>query len=253
MIRGSTKASTPPQNVQRFSIGMKQLQDKVKKAKSEKKIFILTSKYEAIRYGLLMRDWLERVTDDQINLVSPGTERFKIALLLKNAPFNLVWQPRTRPVKPVDGTFPFMNSIWRQPLYDFTRKDGLNNLANDFHFNYVDNLTKLQYQRSHIISDKIIKEEFFEDFRRTAFTSFILFLNDHEDIKLLFSNTGDVNMQIIEFSLQKVELLMKIDNHDDIDMTSLFDTCAKFPKNQRATLEKIRDITSGKELSISQF
>lgn len=222
---------------------MKELQDMVQKAKVEKKIFVLTLRYEAIRQGLLMRNWLEKVMDDQIGYVN--SERLKIAMLLKKSSYNFIWQSRNRLIKPAENEKPFLNSIWRQPQFDFTRKDGLNTLAEAFHWNYVEDLTDIQYQRSYVINDRSAKEEFLEDFRCTSFTSFILFLNDHEDIRYLFSNTGEFDMECVDFSLQKVELLLKFDDHEDLDTSSLFDICAKYPKNQKATLDKIRKITSG--------
>lgn len=227
----------------KYAIGMKELQDKIKKAKSDKKIFVLTLRYEAIRQGLLMRNWLEKVMDDKIGYVN--SDRLKIAMFLKNTPYNFIWQSRWRLIKHAENEKPFLNSIMRQPQFDFTRKDGFTTLAGAFHWNYVEDFTDLQYQRSHVLNDRSSKENFLEDFRCTAFTSFILFLNDHEDIRYLFTNTGEFDMECVEFSIQKVELLLKFDDHDDLDTSSLFDVCARFPKNQRATLEKIKLITNG--------
>lgn len=224
--------------------GMKQLQDKVKKAKADKKIFVLIMRYDAIRRGLIMRDWVEKVTDDQLNQAK--SDRLSISLLLKNISPNFIFQPRWRPIKPDNDEKPFINSIWRAAQSDFTRKDGLDSIARSFHWNYVEDLTDLQYQRSHILSDRLSKDEFFDDFRCTIFTSFILFLHNHEDIRLLFSSTGEYDMDCVDFSLQKVEMMLKFHDHENIDTSSLFDVCVKFPKNQKSSLEKIKLITNGK-------
>lgn len=245
MSRRTTK--NPPINLglSKYLTGMKELEAKVKKAKLEKKIFVLTLRYEAIRQGLLNRNWLEKVADDQFGLVTPGSERLKVALLLKNAPFNFIWQSRQRLIKPLDNSKPFINSISRLNQFDFTAKDGINFLANSFHWNFIEDVTELQYQRTHVLTDKHSREDFFEDFRSTIFTSFILFLNNHEDFRLLFSKTGEYDMECLDFAMQKVDLLMKYHNHDDIDTTSLFDVCARYPKNQKLTLDKIRLIING--------
>lgn len=227
-------------------IAMKEIQLKVKKAKLAKKIFILTLRYEAIRQGLLARNWLEKVADDQLGYAIPGSERLKIAVLLKNSPFNFIWQSRYRPIKPLDNSRPFINSIWRQRQFDFTTKDGITSLANSFHWNYIEGVTDLQYQRTHILVDKNSRDVFIDDIHRTLFTSFILFLNNHEDIRLLFSKTGDTTLDCVDFAMQKVDLLLKFDDHDDVDTSSLFDVCARFPKNQKLMMEKIKLIINGK-------
>jgi hypothetical protein len=249
MIRRSTKTSprtTPRESLQEKKLtGLKELELKVKKAKKEKKIFVLTLRYEAIRQGLLNRNWIEKVADEQLGSVTPGSERLKLALLLKNSPFNFIWQSRNRVIKPLNNSKPFINSIWRQRQFDFTTKDGLTSLSNSFYWNYIENVTDLQYQRTHVLTDKISRDEFLEDFRCTIFTSFILFLDNHEDIRLLFSKAGDCDTSCIDFAIQKVDLLIKYRDHDDIDTSSLFDVCARFPKNQKVTMDKIKLIING--------
>lgn len=253
MARRSTKNTTTDylksKRESQNLIGLKELQAKVKKANLEKKVFILTLRYEAIRQGLLARNWLEKIADEQFGYVTPGSDRLKTALLLKNSPFNFIWQSRNRVIKPLDNSKPFINSIWRQRQFDFTTKDGLTSLANSFHWNYIEGVIDLQYQRTHVLSDKISRDEFFEDFGCTFFTSFILFLDNHDDIRLLFSKSGDYDMECVDFAIQKIDLLLKYKDHDDIDASSLFDVCARFPKNQKATMDKIKMITNG-QLSI---
>jgi hypothetical protein len=114
----------------------------------------------------------------------------------------------------------------------------------NFRWNHVEGLTDLSFQRSHVLLDKTAKEELYEDFRQTAITSFIMFLNDAgEDFSSLFTSDGDgVSTECLEFAIQKVELMIKTAEHEDLDTTQLFDICAKFPQNQKEFLKNIRKI-----------
>jgi hypothetical protein len=49
---------------QQQDLNMKRIEEKVRKAKAEKKIFIMMGKYEAIRKGLIDRGWLEKVLEN---------------------------------------------------------------------------------------------------------------------------------------------------------------------------------------------
>lgn len=229
------------------SFNMTDMEEKVKKAKSDKKIFMVTGGYEPLRQSLLVRGWIEKIPDDKLSLIPPTSERFILALLLKNSPFHFIWQPRSRPIKNLHNLSPFINSINRQRNFDFTTKDGITNCANNFQWYHIDGLTDLSYQRSHILIDKSAKEEFSEDFRRSAFTCFIKFLNDSgNDFRLLFTSSDDgITTDCINFAVQKIELIIKMENHEDIDTSLLFDVCAKFPKNQKESLRDIRQIING--------
>jgi tubulin monoglycylase TTLL3/8 len=226
-------------------INFKEVEAKVKKAKSEKKIFLILGRYDAIRRCLLLRNWLEKVPDDQLVYITPATERLTIAMLLKPHPFHFTWQPRNRPIRCNDSIKPFINSIKRQNSLDFTAKDGLTNCASNFQWNFIENVTDLNYPRTFVLSDKQTKDEFAEEFRRTAFTSFISFLNTRINFDDFFSEKGDISTECIEFCIQKLELLLKINNHDDIDTSRVFDICAKFPRNQKKILLEMKQIISG--------
>jgi tubulin monoglycylase TTLL3/8 len=224
----------------------KELNERVRKAKQDKKVFTLTGGYESIRQGLLSRGWLEKVTDDKLPFIpAPESERLSIALLLKNVPYNFIWQPRLRPYKINEQVKPYVNSVVRNGMTNYTNKDGIVHCMRNFHWNYIEGVTDLNVQRTHILADRPTKEEFVEDFRRTAFTSFILYLDSLHDMASLFYPNGDVSSECIRFALQKIEMMLKVENHEDIDTTRIFDVCAKYPKDQRRHLKDIQLILNG--------
>ncbi|KAG5681701.1 hypothetical protein PVAND_011111 [Polypedilum vanderplanki] len=223
----------------------KELSEQVKKAKQEKKIFMVIGGYELIKTSLLLRGWLEKIPEDRMPYIGTQAEKMSIALLLKNCHFNFIWQPRLRPIKINENMKPYVNSVIRNGALNFTNKDGIVHCMNNFHWNYIEGLTDLNIQRTHILSDRSSKEEFFEDYRRTAFTSFILYLDSFNDISHLFYPNGDISCDCIKFAIQKIELLLKMANHEDIDTTNIFDICAKYPKDQKKTLTETKLIVSG--------
>ncbi|XP_070496210.1 tubulin glycylase 3B-like [Chironomus tepperi] len=225
---------------------MKIIEEKVRKAKAEKKIFIIIGKYEAIRKGLIDRGWLEKVLENQMMYILPSSERLLIASFLKNSDYNFIWQPKLRPIKTDEAKKHIVNSIIRQRIYDFTTKDGLKNCVDSFPWNCISGVTELNYYpRTHILIDKSEKDDFFEDFRQIAFISFIKFLNSFENISELFSIAGSIPLESIDFAIQKIELLFKIEEHEDIDMSRIFDACAKYPKDQRKVLNHIHQMING--------
>lgn len=228
---------------------MKEIDEKVKQARNEKKIFMILNGYEPLRQSLLTRDWIEKVPDGNLALISSINERFAVALLLKNHPFHFVWQPRSRPMKNYhQGVRPFINSIMRERSFDFTTKDGLNNCVANFKWHHVDGLTDLTYQRAFVLSEKEEKQEFADEFRRTSFTSFITFLDDAgENFESLFIDDADESIETdcVEFAIQKIELIIKLSEHEDIDTNDLFNKAAKFPSRQSQFLEQMRQVING--------
>jgi len=231
---------------QHQDLNMKKIEEKVRKVKAEKKIFIIMGKYEAIRKGLIDRGWLEKVLENQMVYILPSSERLLIASFLRNADYNFIWQPKGRPIRTDEAKKHIVNSIIRERIYDFTTKDGLKNCVDSFPWNCIQGISELNYYpRTHILNDKSTKDEFFEDYRQTAFISFIKFLNSVDKFSELFSINGSVPLDSIDFTIQKVELLLKIDDHEDIDMSRIFDACAKYPKDQRKVLNHIHQIING--------
>lgn len=226
---------------------MTEMEEKIRQAKKDKKIFTIVSGYEPLRQSLMNRGWIEKVPDPQLMLITPTTERYILALFLKNQPFHLIWQPHSRPIENAHNGMPLINSIVREPNFNFTSKDGLNNIALNFHWYHIEGLTNLSYQRSHVMLDKNARDEFIEDFRRTAFTSFLMFLDKNEkDFESFFTNDDEaITTDCVEFSVQKIHLLIKLENHDDLDTSNLFDVCAKFPKHQKEMLNNIGQIKNG--------
>lgn len=228
-------------------VSTKDLEEKVKKAKNEKKIFIVVEGYEPLRQSLLARGWIEKVPDDKIALIPSTSEKFVTAMMLKNFPFYFIWQPRSRPIKNFFDVAPYTNSIIRQRFLDFTAKDGLQNCAENYRWHHIEGVTELNYQRSHTLVDKTSRDEFSEDFRKTAVISFILYLDDPENIFDLFFSNDELGLSTdcIEFAIRKVEMHAKMDEHEDIDTSFVQDVCGKFLRNQKVFLRQIRQFLNG--------
>lgn len=224
----------------------KDLEEKARKAKNEKKIFVILEGYEPLRQSLLARDWVEKIPDNQLSLISSTSEKFVMALLLKNCPFFFVWQPKSRPIKNGFNVYPCNSSVLRYSPYDFTSKEGLNNCAENHRWHHIDGLTDMNYQRAHVLSDKLSRDEFSEDYRNTAVTSFILFLdNAGADFSLFFSSEDNsVCTECITFAIQKVDFLISVEEHEDLDTNQAADYFGNFPFNQKESLVQIRQITN---------
>lgn len=231
-----------------IKFNIKDVEEKVKKAKKEKKIFMVLGGYEKIRQSLIDRGWIERIPDDRLLMVPSTSDRYIQALLCKNLSCFFFWQPRYRPVDNIRSVMPAVSSIIRENRLNFTSKDGLNNCAENFHWYHIDGLTDLNHQRSYVLVDKASKEEFSENFKRTAFTNFIMFLNDNRNDFESFFTTADsgISTRIVELVIQNIELIIKIENHDDLDSNfNLFDFSSNILKDLKEMMTKIRQIING--------
>ena len=221
-----------------------ELQKKAQEAKEQKKIFTIFG-YETIRQSLLIRGWVEKFTDKQILYVPPTTERFLLHHMVKSAATNFIWKPKYLEVSNMFNRYPFTNAIVRDRVLDFTTKDGLINCCNNIHWHTIDGVSNVNYQRSYYVIDKCNKDEFSEDFKQTVVTGFLSFLNNHKDFHSLFSISGELPTDCLEFALLKIELAIKKKLHEDIDTSRLFDICVKSPKNQKEMLHQMQLIISG--------
>jgi hypothetical protein len=222
----------------KLSYNLKELREKVKTAKAEEKIFMITNGYEPLRQSLLARGWIEKLTENQVMLLPSTSEKYAIGNLLKSLPFHFIWQPKSRPIQNNFDNTPLINSIVREDSLDFTLKDGLDNCAMNLKWHHIEGVTDTNYQRSHIWTNRTAKDEFEEDFRRTALTSFVLFLNSFDDDfgSLFTTLESGFSTDCIDFAFKKIELLIRFEDHEDIDTSHYFDFCAKFPKNQKEFL-----------------
>lgn len=225
---------------------LKELQEKAQKAKEDKKIFTLFG-HETIRQNLLIRGWVEKFTDKQMLYVTSGTDRFLLHHMVKSAPTYFIWKPKYLEVANLFNRYPYMNTINRDRISDFTTKDGLINCCENIHWHTIDGVSDLNSQRSYCMIDKSIRDEFSEDFKQTIVTGFLTFLNDHEDFNTLFSMTGELSIDCLQFALLKIELAIKKKLHDDIDTSQLFDICVKHPKNQKEMFQQMQLIISGRK------
>ncbi|CAO1427304.1 unnamed protein product [Diamesa serratosioi] len=168
--------------------------------------------------------------------------------MVKSAATNFIWKPKFLEVSNMFSSYPLTNAINRDRVLDFTTKDGLINICNNMHWYTIDGVSNVNYQRSHYITDKCSKDEFSEDFKQTTIFNiprFLDFLSNHKDFHSLFSSSGELQIDCLEFSLLKIELAIKKKLHEDIDTSRLFDICVKNPKNQKEMFHQMQLVISG--------
>lgn len=227
---------------------IKALNQKVNKARREKKIFLVLGGYEKLRKSLIERGWIERIPDTQLLLVPPNSDRFKLALLLKKFPCYFFWQPRYHKVDNLRSSNPLVSTIARKINSNFTSKEGLNNCARIYHWYHIDGLTDLNYQRSHVLNDNSSKEEFLKDFKRTFFTNFIMFLNDNSNDFESLCTTAEsgISMVCVDFAVKKIEILIEREDLGELDTRQSIDVFTKLLKLQnKEMLADIRQIMDG--------
>lgn len=239
---------------QSIELSYKQLEKKIKEAKQEKKIFIVYDGYGPLRQALLRRGWLEKVPPGRIQFMNTSTDNYIIANMLKYSPFHFIWQPKSRPVKIPGGVDPptFVNSVYRRRDLDFTSKEGLINLKNNMNWYTIENVSDLAVPRTYVLSDRDGRQNFIQDFKRTNFIGFVLYLAKKKNFRKLFTDADDgISTNIIDLSIAKVEVLLRIRNHEDIDCNYLVETFARFPVGRDVKETNMRKIiTKSKKFKI---
>ncbi len=162
----------------------------IKTQASGSKIFSIYEKrkmIEPLRNELLARGWSEKILEDS----SPSLPKF-------------VWLARSNNVV-IDGS-PIVNRLTMEPLRNFCYKDVL-----------------IDYGREAMSNKKIVlnmprtyklfsneRKEFIENYRLTAYSSFIRYL--HATGHKTFSEEGTINSTWIDFAIEKLESKIATDD-----------------------------------------
>lgn len=245
-------------------ITYKHLDKKIRDAKTAKKIFsVLQNGYGPIRQSLLQRGWLEKVPPEKLKYIMGGSmESYMIANMLKNAPVHFIWQPKSRPTKlPAVDPPTLVNSIYRRYDLDFTSKEGLIHLKENMGWYTIENFSDLNVPRTYLLSDREGKESFVRDFKRTKFISFVLFLAGKKNFQSFFTDADDgISTNIIDTALAKVDVLLRIKNHDDIDAHYLKETFDRLPlgrdmkeTNMKKIISNAKKFKMQSEKKINEF
>lgn len=234
---------------QQQHLSYKEIEEKVKKAKDEKKIFIIHYGYNQLRNSLFKRGWLEKVQKERIQFMNGQNENYIIANILKNSSFYFIWQPKNRPIKMPQVNPPILvNSVYRRTDLDFTSKEGLMNIEKNMNWFTIEGISQLQIQRTYVISHREGREEFREDFKRTNFTNFIMFLakSKGKNFKSFFSDADDgISYELIELALTKINILLRIKEHDDIDSNYIVESYSRFETGKDPKEKLMKKIISG--------
>lgn len=207
----------------------KELEAKARQAINCQKIFLIVGGFETIRLKLLQRGWIEKTMDSQIihltekmiseTVGSYETHRMVLSYLVKNSPTHFIWIPKHFNEIPMNISTPFRNRINRMRTSDFTLKEGLHNLAENIQwFSYEDLADYFNYPRSFLLMNMFQRDFFLNEFRKTLIISFIFFINDFENFDCLFSEDGDVAIDVIYNSIERIDHLIKVKQHLCIDL-----------------------------------
>lgn len=214
----------------------KALEAEAHEAINSKKIFSVIGGFEVIRQCLLSRGWIEKILDGgkrykiDETMISESVEssdikRIVLSNLLFRSPVYFIWQPKYFEI-PININYPFRNRINRLRTSDFTLKEGLHNLAESIQWHTIEDISELNYPRSFLMMDIYQRDFFNEEYRRTAITSFINFLNEQENIETLFSEYGEIPVELVFTCLQRLDVHVKIKQHLCIDLDKLLPNSA---------------------------
>lgn len=210
----------------------KSLEQDVHEAINGKKIFSVIGGFEVIRQCLLSRGWIEKILDGgnrvkiDEKIISETTEsseikRIVLSHLLRQCPVYFIWQPKYFDGIPININYPLRNRINRLRTSDFTLKEGLHNLAENVQWHTIEGVSELNYLRSFLLMDIYQRDYFHEEYRRTTITSFINFLNEHENFDSLFSDYGEIPIELVFTCLQRLDVHVKVKQHLCIDLEKL--------------------------------
>lgn len=208
------------------------LEAKANEAINARRVFTIIGGFEVIRQCLSERNWIEKVNESVTSPMDNGYENLDrlvddakngneaekkiLSKMVRSSPAHFIWQPKHFQLPP-NLCHPLKNRIVRSKVSDFTIKEGLTNLANNIHWYQSEGVSELNYQRTHFLNDRLNRDAFVEDFRLTATSSFLVYLNHACEFIEHFHEQGTISTECILFAIQKIEHAMKIKDHQDID------------------------------------
>lgn len=152
-----------------------------KNSKNEAKMFTIYEKrkmIEPLRKELLMRGWTEKLVEDETTKLP-----------------QFVWLSRSNGIA-IEGS-PIVNRLKQEPIKNFCYKDILINYSRE-----VNKKAELNMPRTFKLFANE-RNEFMEDYRLTAYSSFIRFLK--ETGSEAFSEAGKIKPIWIHFAIEKLE------------------------------------------------
>lgn len=158
----------------------KQSSEKTSPIANESKVFAIYEKrkmIEPLRIELLSRGWAEKMIEDSSTLA------------------NFVWLSRSNGVV-VEGS-PMVNRLKLEPLKNFCYKD----ILTDFGRTAMANEQIPMPRTFKLFSNE--KTEFIENYRLTAYSSFIRFL--YVTGAKTFSESGTINLRWVNFAIEKLD------------------------------------------------
>lgn len=214
----------------------KALEAEAHEAINSKKIFSVIGGFEVIRQCLIARGWIEKILDggqrykiDETmiseTVESSDIKRIVLSNLLNRSPVYFIWQPKYFEI-PININYPFRNRINRLRTSDFTLKEGLHNLAETVQWHTIEDVSELNYPRSFLLMDIYGRDYFHEEYRRTTITSFINFLNEQDNFEQLFSEYGEIPVELVFTCLQRLDVHVKVKQHLCIDIDKMFPNSA---------------------------
>lgn len=214
----------------------KALEAEAHEAINNRKIFSVIGGFEVIRQCLLSRGWIEKILDSgqrykidekmiSETVESSDIKRIVLSNLLCRSPVYFIWQPKYFEI-PININYPFRNRINRLRTSDFTLKEGLHNLAENVQWHTIEDVSELNYPRSFLMMDIYQRDFYHEEYRKTTITGFINFLNEHENFESLFSDYGEIPVELVYTCLQRLEVHVKIKQHLCIDLDKLIPNSA---------------------------
>ena len=216
----------------------KALEVKAHLAINSKKTFTVIGGYEIIRQSLLARGWIEKMieinsknstVDEKMvseTVTNFDTMRIVLSHLVKQSPVYFIWQPKYFDGMPLNIQNPFRNRVNRMRTSDFTLKEGLHNLAENIHWHLIEGVSTLNYPRSFLLMDLYQRDYFVHEFRRTMITSFLFFLNDHQNFDSLFSDEANIPFDLIYNCIHRIEYHIKIKHNLCVDLEMLSNNAA---------------------------
>lgn len=212
------------------------LEQRAHTAINSKKIFTVIGGFEVIKQSLMQRGWIERLLDfpsrkvtvDEKTIAQTSEcfdmQRTVLSQLVRSSPIYFIWQPKYFDGIPLNISYPFRNRVNRLRTFDFTLKEGLHNIAENIQWHIIENVSELNYPRSYLLMDLYQRDYFLQEYRRTLITSFLVFLNDFEHLKDLFSDDGQISIELIYNCIQKVEYQIKVKQNVYIDSEKLINS-----------------------------
>lgn len=179
---------------------------------------------EPLRKELKNRGWTEKIVKDIRKLSTiPGTERImKTSLLIPT----FIWLSRYNGLD-IEGS-PMISRLTQKSFKNFCFKDILVNYDRENKSNIDDDESVLNVPRTFKLFENE-KESFLEDYRMTAYSSFIRFL--HTTGSAAFSPTGKITSKWIDHAIENLETAIAVCIDDQPPDENVKPTMEKKPIN----------------------